>query len=109
MREVAEQTLQAVNLPGGAYNFGSEADVSMYALAELFMKKTGMKLNLQEKSGGENLWMNCAKLKNAAVDLRRPPKALRRAWKTIIFRCSANNKTKISFEARFYGFFKGDF
>ena len=65
VREVAEQTLQAVNLPGGAYNFGSEADVSMYALAELFMKKTGMKLNLQEKSGGENLWMNCAKLKNA--------------------------------------------
>ena len=39
VREVAEQTLQAVNLPGGAYNFGSEADVSMYALAELFMKK----------------------------------------------------------------------
>ena len=65
VREVAEQTLQAVNLPGGAYNFGSEADVSMHALAELFMKKTGMKLNLQEKSGGENLWMNCAKLKNA--------------------------------------------
>ena len=65
VREVAEQTLQAVNLPGGAYNFGSEADISMYALAELFMKKTGMKLNLQEKSGGENLWMNCAKLKNA--------------------------------------------
>ena len=65
VREVAEQALQAVNLPGGAYNFGSEADVSMYALAELFMKKTGMKLNLQEKSGGENLWMNCAKLKNA--------------------------------------------
>ena len=65
VREVAEQTLQAVNLPGGAYNFGSEADVSMYALAELFMEKTGMKLNLQEKSGGENLWMNCAKLKNA--------------------------------------------
>ena len=29
------------------------------------MKKTSMKLNLQEKSGGENLWMNCAKLKNA--------------------------------------------
>ena len=37
----------------------------MYALAELFMEKTGMKLNLQEKSGGENLWMNCAKLKSA--------------------------------------------
>lgn len=65
VREVAEQTLQAINLPGGAYNFGSEADVSMYALAELFMEKTGIKLNLQEKFGDEKLWMDCTKLRNA--------------------------------------------
>ncbi len=79
----------------------------MYALAELFMKKTGMKLNLQEK-GGENLWMNVQSLKTGG-GFETTAEGLRRALKTIIFRCSANNKTKISFEARFYGFFKARF
>lgn len=61
LKEVSDAVDGVMKLPGGAYNFGSETDISMYEIAKEFADYLGKNLKVTESPDRHNLWMNCAK------------------------------------------------
>ena len=70
VREVAENMEAVKGLPGGAYNFGSETEKSMYAITEGFLRLIGKDVRLEDAPPRHNLWMNCDKARNCGVAFR---------------------------------------
>lgn len=70
VKEVAENMETVMQLPGGAYNFGSETTKSMYAISREFLALLGKRVDLEEVPPRHNLWMNCAKAKAFGVTFR---------------------------------------
>ena len=68
LKEVAQQMEQVLQLPGGAYNFGSETTKSMYAITEEFLALIGKNVRLEDGPPRHNLWMNCEKARLLGVD-----------------------------------------
>lgn len=71
LKEVAQQMEQVLQLPGGAYNFGSETVKSMYEITEEFLALIGKNLRLEDAPSRHNLWMNCEKAKKHGVVFQR--------------------------------------
>ena len=71
LKEVAQQMEQVLQLPGGAYNFGSETVKSMYEITEEFLALIGKNIRLEDAPPRHNLWMNCEKAKKHGVVFQR--------------------------------------
>ena len=71
LKEVAQQMEQVLQLPGGAYNFGSETAKSMYEITEEFLALIGKNIRLEDAPPRHNLWMNCENAKKHGVVFQR--------------------------------------
>jgi len=77
VREVARNMEQVAKLPGGAYNFGSETQKSMYAITEGFLELIGKNIRLVDAAPWHNLWMNCEKARRFGVAFQSVEDALK--------------------------------
>ena len=68
LREVAENMVNVIRLPGGAYNFGSETKRSMYDITAEFLALIGKNIKLEDAPARQNLWMDCSKARKYGVD-----------------------------------------
>lgn len=67
VKEVAENMESVIKLPGGAYNFGSETDISIYEITCRFIEYLGKTTEVLDKEPGHNLWMDCSKAREHGV------------------------------------------
>jgi len=68
VRHVAQRMEQALSLPGGAYNFGSESGETMYEAARFLADELGLRIDLHPLSEERrDLNMDCAKLRACGV------------------------------------------
>ena len=67
VREVAGLIRQAALLPGGAYNYGSENDLTMFETAEWLRQTLSLPIKMQDTGPRHNLWMNCSKIRNQGI------------------------------------------
>ena len=77
VKEVAQQMEQVLQLPGGAYNFGSETTKSMYEITQEFLSLIGKNVRLEDGPPRHNLWMNCEKARKHGVVFRTVEDGLR--------------------------------
>ena len=68
VKEVAENTEKVLKLPGGAYNFGSETDKSMYEITKEYLKYLGKDIEVTDNMSKHNLWINCEKARRYDVN-----------------------------------------
>lgn len=78
VREVAENMAAVAQLPGGAYNFGSETDKDMFTLTREFLNWMGRTDAIFDREPGHNLWMDCSKAAALGVTFSRVEDGLRR-------------------------------
>lgn len=78
LREVAENMERVIALPGGAYNFGSETEKSMYEITRDFLALLGKDLRLEDAPPRHNLWMNCEKARRLGVTFSTAEEGLKR-------------------------------
>ena len=68
VREVAENIPKLCDLPGGAYNYGSENTLSMYDTISEIVRHWGLPVEIREDDRfHHNLWMNCGKIKRHGI------------------------------------------
>lgn len=72
VRQVAELLARAAELPGGAYNYGSENPLSMYDTARVLLSELGLSDREEELLAGtdqrrHNLWMDCSRIKQQGI------------------------------------------
>ena len=77
VKEVAQNMEKVMQLPGGAYNFGSETQKSMYEITEEFLALIGKNVRLEDAPARHNLWMNCQKARNYGVEFQSVEQGLR--------------------------------
>lgn len=63
VREVAAHIKETALLPGGAYNYGSENDLTMMEVARWFKDELSLHIDIQDAGPRHNLWMDCSKIK----------------------------------------------
>ena len=81
VKEVSENIENVLCLPGGAYNFGSESNKSMYEITKEFLSYIGKNLEVLDTESSQNLWMNCEKAKKHGVIFSSVENGLRRCAK----------------------------
>lgn len=67
LKEVAEEILKTAELPGGAYNFGSETSKSMYEITREILLYLGRNPEVEEGPARHNLWMDCSKARSGGI------------------------------------------
>ena len=67
VREVAAHLEQAMKLPGGVYNYGSECGLTMLEIARWLKNELGLDVVLNDAGPQHNLWMDCARLKRHGI------------------------------------------
>ncbi len=67
VREVARLIEEAIRLPGGVYNFGSENDLSMLDTALFLRDQLKLKVEIRDSEPRHNLWMDCTKLSRQGI------------------------------------------
>ena len=67
VREVAAQIMNAAALPGGAYNYGSENDLTMLETATWLKDRLGLRIDIRDADLRHNLWMDCSKAREKGV------------------------------------------
>lgn len=67
LKEVADNMEKVFQLPGGAYNFGSETTKSIYDITKEYIDLLGFDLTLNDAPAYHNLWMNCDKARGYGV------------------------------------------
>ncbi len=67
VKEVAEKLEKLVQLPGGAYNLGSETAKSMFEITTDFLSLIGRNIKVNDIAPAHNLWMNCDKAKRCGI------------------------------------------
>ena len=77
VKEVVQNMERVLRLPGGAYNFGSETQKSMYEITEEFLALIGKKIRLEDAPPRHNLWMNCQKARALGVEFQSVEQGLR--------------------------------
>jgi dTDP-4-dehydrorhamnose reductase len=77
VKEVAQNMEKVIMLPGGAYNFGSETEKSMYELTKDFLKLLGKNVQVEDSLPRHNLWMNCQKARKFGVTFQSVEEALK--------------------------------
>ena len=86
LKEVVENMDHVMSLPGGAYNFGSETNQSMYEITEQFLQLLGKDVQLQDALPRHNLWMNCEKARKYGIEFSEVSDGLKRClndYKTV--------------------------
>ena len=78
LKEVVENMDHVMTLPGGAYNFGSETNQSMYEITEQFLQLLGKDVQLQDALPRHNLWMNCEKARKYGIEFSEVSDGLKR-------------------------------
>ena len=68
VREVSGWIRQAALLPGGAYNYGSENDLTMLETAEWLKAELDLPVRLQDVGPRHHLWMDCSKIKKCGIN-----------------------------------------
>ena len=68
VKEVALNMEKVMELPAGAYNFGSETTKSMYEITREFLNLLGKDVKLEDAPPRQNLWMNCEKARKLGVE-----------------------------------------
>jgi dTDP-4-dehydrorhamnose reductase len=77
VKEVAQNMEKVIMLPGGAYNFGSETEKSMYELTKDFLKLLGKNVQVEDSLPRHNLWMNCQKARKFGITFQSVEEALK--------------------------------
>jgi dTDP-4-dehydrorhamnose reductase len=77
VKEVALNMEKVMELPGGAYNFGSETTKSMYEITREFLNLLGKDVKLEDAPPRQNLWMNCEKARKLGVEFRTVDEGLK--------------------------------
>lgn len=67
LKEVAENMEKVILLPGGAYNFGSETEKSIYEISKEFASYMNLDIKISDDAPRHNLWMNCDKARKYGV------------------------------------------
>ena len=67
VREAVEQLTQAMELPGGVYNFGSENDCNMYTTALRVCETLGIHPEIEKQEWPRSLLMDGSKFRNACL------------------------------------------
>lgn len=67
VREVASHIRQASSLPGGAYNYGSENELTMFETAQWFKDRLSLPVRIQDAGFRHNLWMDCSKIRQYGI------------------------------------------
>lgn len=81
LEEVADHIEKVINLPGGAYNFGSETTRSMYEITQEFMKLIGKDVRIVDGPARHNLWMDCSKARKYGIVFSDVATALEKCWR----------------------------
>ncbi|MBQ8094930.1 MAG: sugar nucleotide-binding protein [Clostridia bacterium] len=81
VREVAAHIGEAMTLPGGVYNYGSENAMTMLETAEWLKKTLNLRITLTDAGERCPLWMDCAKLKQAGIEFDNTADGLLRCIK----------------------------
>ena len=68
VREVAENIRKAAMLPGGAYNYGSENELTMMEVAEWLKNELDLPVEIHDRNSDRHLWMDCSKIKSHGID-----------------------------------------
>lgn len=92
VKEVAENMENAISLPGGIYNFGSETTKSMYEITSQFIEELGLEIRLEDAPARHNLWMDCSKAKRYGVIFSDVSKALMKCAKDNGFEIKNNSR-----------------
>ena len=77
VKEVALNMEKVITLPGGAYNFGSETEKSMFEITKDFLELLGKDVQVEDTPPRHNLWMNCEKARKFGVTFQRVEDALK--------------------------------
>lgn len=80
IREVCENMDAVIKMPGGAYNFGSETNLSFYGLTGAFLDFLGKDNPLGDCPGRHNIWVNCQKARNYGVVFSDAVDALKKCY-----------------------------
>ena len=67
VREVAAHMGEAIALPGGVYNYGSECGLTMLEIAQWLKEELKLDVALGDAGREHNLWMDCGKLKRCGI------------------------------------------
>ena len=67
VREVAAWIPQAAQLPGGAYNYGSENNLTALKTAQWLKDRLHLPVRLSDAGQQHHLWMDCAKAKAGGI------------------------------------------
>ena len=67
LKDVAANINNVIKLPGGAYNFGSETDISIYEVTKMFAGYIGRDMVINDCEPAHNLWMDCSKAASNGV------------------------------------------
>ena len=67
IKDVVDNLGKVISLPGGVYNFGCEAERSMYDITKEFLSVIGKEIILEDAPARHNLWMNCEKMRGFGV------------------------------------------
>jgi len=78
VREVAENIRQAMSLPGGVYNYGSENALTMLDTARWLKAELDLPVTLTDAGARPHLWMDCRKAEKAGVHFSDTVEGLRR-------------------------------
>lgn len=77
VREVIENLVPAMELPGGVYNFGSECDGDMVETARCFANLLQVDVKIEESDLTRNLAMDTGKLRAHGIEFSSTRGALR--------------------------------
>lgn len=78
VRQVIENLVPAMELPGGVYNFGSGNAEDMVCTARQFAKALGVTVRIKEESWNRNLVMDAAKLERFGIRFAATQQGIRR-------------------------------
>ena len=91
VKEVAKSMKKVIQLPGGAYNFGSETTKSMYEITKEFLAVIGKDIKVEDAPPRHNLWMNCEKARKYGVEFSAVENGLRKCAED--YRCIRTGKS----------------
>ena len=87
VKEVSESIDAVLRLAGGAYNYGSQTDKSMYEITKEFLSYIDKNLEIIDTPSTQNLWMNCDKAKKQGVIFSTVEKGLVRCANDYLNKC----------------------
>ena len=67
VREVAGHIREALLLPGGVYNYGSENSMTMLETAQWLKNALSLDIALDDAGPRHNLWMDCSKAEKCGI------------------------------------------